>query len=490
MNQRAGVPSVFNPRKTAFKKRMIMLQNKINAQRLTVCFLFAVFCFLASVLPLSAQRINLPPVTRETEDNGIRFILAEYKRAPTLTLIAIFPGGATADAPGKTGTAELAASLMTRGTTSRTAPQIAEETDFLGATLDAAAGVERLTVSFGGLVKDTDAGLDLFADVIRRATLPAEELAREKQLEIAALQALGDEPEAMAARVTNEIVYAGHPYGRDATMTSIGAIQRDDLRAYYRNVVAPDKMILIAVGDFNSEQMLMKLRAKFSDWKKSNVTLPVAPPVPAGKPQIVLVDKPDATQTQVHFARTAIARNSPDYFAAELASGILGGGFTSRLVDEVRVNKSLTYGISSHFGTEAQGGDFIVSTFTKIETTKQLLDATRAVLKKTANEGFTAQELTKINGYLAGQFAIGLQTPQALAGQLANMAIYNLPSDYLQTYLAKLQAVPLADVNRVAKTYFAPDALSLILVAPGAKVKSQLSEFKNIETRPADSIAK
>ena len=198
-----------------------MTQNKINAQRFFFCFLFSVFCFL----PLSAQQINLPPVTRVTEDNGIRIILAEYKRAPTLTLIAIFPGGATADAAGKTGTAELAASLMTRGTTTRTAPQIAEATDFLGASLDASASDERLTVSFGGLAKDTDAGLNLFADVIRHATLPAEELTREKQLEIAALQSLGDEPGAMASRVTNEVVYAGHPYGREPTITSLGAIQ-------------------------------------------------------------------------------------------------------------------------------------------------------------------------------------------------------------------------------------------------------------------------
>ena len=467
-------------------EKIIMFKNKISALRVSFYFLFSVFC----LLPLAAQQMNLPPVTRETADNGIRYILAEYKRAPTLTLIAIFPGGATADATDKTGTAELTAALMTRGTATRTAPQIAEETDFLGASLDASASDERLTVSLGALAKDTDAGLDLFADVIRHATLPAEELERERQLEIAGLQALGDEPGAMATRVTNQVVYAGHPYGRESTITSLGAIKQDDLRAYYQKFVAPDRMILIAVGDFKSAEMLAKLKAKFGDWQKSGVSLPAAPPVPAGKASVVLVDKPDATQTQVRFVRVAIPRSSPDYFAAELASGILGGGFTSRLIDEIRVNKSLTYGISSRFGMEAQGGDFLVSTFTKIETTKQLLDATRAVLQKTATEGFSAQELKKINGYLAGQFAIGLQTPNALAGRLAEMAIYGLPDDYLQTYLAKLGAVPLADVNRVAKTYFAPDALSIILVAPGAKVKSQLSEFSNIETRPADAIAK
>ena len=474
------------------KQKNIMQINKftVHSQRVFFCLLFSVFCFLAFALSAPAQQINLPPVTRETADNGIRYILAEYKRAPTLTLIAIFPGGTAADAPFKTGTAALTASLLTRGTTTRIAPQIAEETDFLGASLDASAGDERLTVSLQSLAKDMDAGLELFADVIRHATLPAAELDREKQLEIAALQSLGDEPGAIASRIANEIVYAGHPYGREATIASLGAITQADAAAYYRNVVAPDRMILVAVGDFNSEPMLAKLRAKFSDWQRSAVTLPAVPPVPASKASIVLVDKPDATQTQVRFVRTAIARSSPDYFAAEVANGILGGGFTSRLVDEIRVNKSLTYGINSRFGTETQGGAFLISTFTKIETTRELLDATRSVLKKTAEQGFSAQELTKIKGYLAGQFAIGLQTPQALAGRLAEMAIYGLPDDYLQTYLAKLRAVSSADVNRVAKTYFAPDALSIILVAPGSKVKSQLREFKTIEIRPADAIAK
>ena len=153
----------------------------------------------------------------------------------------------------------------------------------------------------------------------------------------------------------------------------------------------------------------------------------------------------------------------------------MGGGFTSRLTNEIRVNRSLTYGISSNFGPQLDGGDFVVSTFTKIETTKALLDATTNVLRQTALKGFTPDEVQKFKNYLAGSFAIQVQSPEALAAQLASIAFYKLPPDYLQTYLLRLRAVPLADVNRIAKTYFTPESLSLILVAPAAKVKSQLA---------------
>ena len=168
----------------------------------------------------------------------------------------------------------------------------------------------------------------------------------------------------------------------------------------------------------------------------------------------------------------------------------MGGGFTSRLINEIRVNRSLTYGISSFFAPQLLGGDFEVSTFTKIETTKALLDATTKVLEQTASKGLTPAELQKAKNYLSGQFAIEVQSPESLAAQLANIAFYDLPADYLQTYLLRLRAVPLAEVNRIARAYFGPQAMSLILVAPAAKVKSQLSGLGAVDIRPVESVGK
>lgn len=449
-----------------------------------------------AVRPVFAQNVKLPPATRTTWDNGARVVLMEYRRAPTLRVIALFPGGSSADPEGKAGVAALTVRLLRRGTEKRAAPQVAEEIEFLGGSLHSSANNDRLSVSLNVLSKDADAGLDLLADVIRHPTFPAEELERERQLSLSALQSLPEDPGGVSERVATETVYAGHPYGVLPTMTSLKAITRDDLLTYARRFIAPNRMILVAVGDFKAADMTAKLRAQFGDWEGEAPAQP-QPPLerrPPAQPllprRVVLIDKPDATQTQVRLTRLSFPRNHPDYFAAHLADAILGGGFTSRLTQEIRVNRSLTYGIGSSFDPKLHGGDFSVSTFTKIETTRALLDATNAVLRRTATQGFTAAELNKFKGYLSGLFAIQVQTPDALAAQLADVAFFGLPHDYLQTYLSQLRAVTLSDVNRIARAYFAPDALSLVLVAPAAKVAEQLKGLGRITTRGVEVVGK
>lgn len=462
-------------------------------QKIVRLFIVCVALFLVGGGVVSAQRVKLPPVTRVKLDNGIQVVLMESHKAPTVQVIALLRGGSVLDPVDRAGVAALTATLLRKGTESRTATQIAEEIETLGGSLDTSASDDRLGVTLSVLSKDTVVGLDLLADVLRHPTFPGEELERERQLEISGLQAIGENPGAVAGRVANEAVYGSHPYGLDATVTSLKAITREDIRGYYDRVFAPNRMILVAVGDFRTAELLGQLKSKFGDMPVKSDALPVTPSVPAwsmASRKLVLIDKPDATQTQVRWVRTAFPRSSADYFPALVAESILGGGFTSRLVNEIRVNRSLTYGISSHFVPQRVGGDFVVSTFTKVETTKALLDATNGVLRDTAVKGFTAGEVQKFKSYMIGQFAIQVQSPEALAGQLANIAFYELPNDYLETYLVRLRSVTLADANRVARTYFQPGSLSLVLVAPAAKVKGQLSGLTGLETRPVEGVGK
>jgi zinc protease len=451
-------------------------------------------CAIPVLLGLSAsahaQAIKLPPVTRTTLDNGIRIILMEYHKAPTITVNAQFPGGTSTDPAGKAGVASLTADLLRKGTDSRSAQQIAEAIDFLGGSLGAGAGDDRFSVGLGVQSKDVDAGLDLFTDIIRRPTLLDTELDRERQLSIAGLESIGEDPGAVVRRVARETVYAGHPYGVDPTITTLSAITRDDLMAYYKRFIVPDHMILVAVGDFKVPDMLAKLKAKFGDWPKTNSEPVAVPAVKANPRKVVVIDKPDATQTQVRWVRMGFPRKSPDYFAGEIASSILGGGFTSRLIDEIRVNRSLTYSIGSGFSELLHGGQFGVSTFTKIETTRAIIDATQDVLKRTANQGVTAKELSKVKGYMAGQYAIAMQTPEAIAGQLAEMEFYKLPNNYLETYITHLNAITLPQANRIAKTYFDPSQLSLVLVAPHSKVQAQLKSLGAYDVHQVSEVGK
>ncbi len=450
----------------------------------------AAIVITATSVGVCAQDIKLPPATRMTLPNGIRLVLMENHRVPTLVVNAVFPGGDSTDAPAKSGATSLMASLIRKGTQKRNAQKLAEEIDFLGAALGGGAGEDKVTVSLNLLSRDTDTGLELFADVIRNPSFPEEELERERQLGLNGLESIRENLEAVAGLVLHSTVYADHPYGEQMTIERLKGITRDDIVNAYKRNVAPDHMIIVAVGDFNLNKMAAKLKARFGDWPKSGVVLPKVPAVPSSPKRLILIDKADATQTQVRLFRTGFPRNSRDFFAAEVASSILGGGFTSRLTDEIRVNRSLTYNISSGFEKNLKGGAFEVNTFTKIESTRTIIDATNSVLAKTATTGFTEKELTKVRGFMAGLFAIKVQTPEALASQLGDMAFNNLPDDYLQTYLSKVRSVALSDVNRIAKKYFDPKGLSLVLVTAASKVDKQLKGINGIEIRPVSSVGK
>lgn len=464
-------------------------RQKIKLRLTPVLFMGLVFCFLNN--QVKAQDIKLPSVTRVTMNNGIRLVLMEYHRAPLLNVIAQFGGGSANDPGDKKGLAGIVADLLRKGTKTRNANQIAEEIEFLGGDLSAGAGKDSMVVSLDVLAKDADAGLDLMADCVQNSVFPEAELNRTRDLDIANLQSLGENPAGIAAIVANGNVYGDSYYGLSPTVTSVKKIAPDDIVSFAHSRINQNNCTIIAVGDFKTSEMQAKLSSKFGSW---SVKVPGGyvnknAPTPQ-KPGITLVDKPDATQTQVRWGRLAIPENDPNRPAADVANTILGGGFTSRLTDEIRVNRSLTYGIGSNFAGLQSAGTFGVSTFTKIETTRELIDAVREVLTKTATKGFTQGELDKVKGFMAGMFAQGLQTPGAIAGQLSQIELYGLPQDYFATYLTKIRAVTLSDVNKIAKTYFDPANLTLTLVAPASKVKEKLTGLGEIKIVPVGDVGK
>jgi zinc protease len=233
---------------------------------------------MVAVSGAGAQKIQLPPVARTRLANGIRLVIMEYHRAPTVIVSATFAGGDRLDPEGKTGATSLMTQLLKRGTETRTAPQIAEAIDYLGGALGTGADSERCTASLDILAKDTDAGLDLMADVLRRPTFPDAELERERSLEVSSLQSIGEDPGTVAAYVLTDAIYSGHPYGREATVSTIKAITRDDILSCYRKALSPDRMIVVAVGDFKAAEMEQKLRARFGDWAPGGEAVQPTPP--------------------------------------------------------------------------------------------------------------------------------------------------------------------------------------------------------------------
>ncbi len=453
-----------------------------------------VFLLLVA-LPLAAfsQKVQLPPRTRHTLGNGLTVILMEYKRVPLVYFRLVTHGGSAADPAGHAGLASMATALMREGTANRSGPQIADAIDFIGGSLFAAAGMEYCAVQEEVLTKDTDTGLDLFADIILHPTFPQDELERERQQRLAFLESMKEDPSTLASQAFTRGVYQGHPYGIQTmgTKASIGTLTRDDLTEFHRSIFVPNNCTLVVVGDFRSEELLGKIRRAFDGWQagaRHRETLPL-PGTLTGR-HVVVVNKPDATQIQIAAGNIGVDIKHPDAFAVKVANAVLGDGFTSRLMDALRVKRSLTYGVRSSFPSNLFGGTFVISTYTKNESVKEMLDAMLAEVRQFRDQGATRDEVKKAQNFLAGSFARGLQSPEALAARLTDNEVYGFPEDYVETYIEKLRAVSPADVRRVARERVPLDDLLLVLVGPVDQLRPVAAKYGEVSVAAIQDVIK
>jgi zinc protease len=452
-----------------------------------------VILLLLASMPALAQKIRVPAVSRHTLENGLTVLLMEYRKVPVVHYRMVLRGGSAQDPEGLEGAAGMTASLMREGTETRSAIDIARAIDFIGGSLSVNAGLDYSAAVAEALAKDADTCLALFADVILHPVFPDEELDRERKQWLAALDAVKEEPRSLTSLVFNRVVYGSHPYGRQrgGTRQSLEDLSRKDLETFYRRIFIPRNAILVVAGDFKSPDMLAKIQQAFSGWtgESPDTTALPAPAFIQGR-QVVLIDKPDATQAQIRLGNIGIDIRNPDYFPVMVANTIFGEGFTSRLVEELRVKRSLTYGAGSGFATGLSGGSFSIGTFTKNETLGEAIDVILAELQKFRKSGATADELAKAKNYMAGEFARSLQSPGAIASRLTDIEIYGFPQDYLTRYIERLRAVSGDDVRKAAQKHFQHDDLVLVLLAPAPQVRGTAEKYGPTTVLPLEEAVK
>lgn len=417
--------------------------------------------------PTWAAPVQLPPSTKTTLSNGLTVVVMPVKRLPLVDFRLVARAGVVSDPAGKEGLASLTADLLTQGAGKRSAQQIAEDIAFVGGDLGAGAGTEQLFVTCEVLAKDFATGLELFHDVIVHPTFPAEDFDRKKEEALGTIEALKDDAGTVADFELLPFVMGQSPLAHPAIgwPNSVRAITRDDVVAFHRDSVTPDQSILVVVGDVDAKKTLAAVQKAFGDWKRA------ASPRPAPDEtlritsrEVLIVNKPSATQTQIRFAGPGLRRDHPDYYAVAVANTILGAGFTSRLVDEIRVTQGLTYNIRSFFTMYKDSGLFGVRTFTKNETIRKTIDEVLRVVDTLREEGPKDAELAKAKAFLTGQFPLGLQPLGDLAAQVTEIEIYGLDAKYVETYADKINAVTMDECKRVLQTYFATKDLKLLLV--------------------------
>ena len=424
--------------------------------------LIGIFFAVALAAPLRAGVVP----KRSVLDNGIVLLTSEQKALPMVSIELLIDAGSRYDAPNQEGLANLVAKLLTYGTKRRTALQINETLDFLGASLSTRCSDDLASVSMTILKKDLTTGLELLGDILINSTFPQQEIERQKQSVIASIKARDESPGDIAQRRFAAALFPQSPYGRpvEGTETSVKGIQQKSLREFYERYYRPNRSILAVVGDVSDQESTQALNQAFRSWRKGEPGgKPLVPSV-IGSSQVIRVNK-DLTQANIMMGHEGVPRNHPDYYAIQVMNYILGGGgFSSRAMDSIRNERGLAYSVYSHFGAEKSHGTFVFVMQTKNDTAEEAIRIAREEIRRMREQPVTDQELDDAKNYLTGSFPLRLDTNHKVASFLAQVEFFQLGLDYPDRYADLIRKVTREDVQRVAKAYLHPEKLITVVV--------------------------
>ena len=420
---------------------------------------------------------HFPAVARKTLSNGLRVVVAEHHAAPLVSARALVRSGADHDTADRAGLASMTSELLDEGAGSRDTIRLAEDLGRLGATLSTGADWDASYVALDVLGRNANAALEIFADVVRRPTLPAASLERLRSERLNELIQQRDEPSAIAGKRFSGLLYAGGTYGNSVIGNddSVAAITLDDVRRYYAAHYIANNTTIVVTGDIDANAVIALIDRLFGDWdQKAEPRAPAITPAHLDSSRIYLVDRPTAVQSEIRIGHLGVPRRSDDYFAITVMNALLGGIFNSRINLNLRERHGYTYGARSAFGFRRQAGPFVVSAPVRNEVTLEALREALAELRRIRTGDVDPQELSDTKAYLAGVFPATVQTASDIAGRLLDMDLYDLPHDYFDRYREKINAVTKEDVERVARTYIDPDRVLIVIVGSVSQIREPL----------------
>ena len=426
-------------------------------------------------------QFHLPPIHRRVLSNGTQVLVVEKHEFPTVEVHAVFPEGRSGDPADRPGLMGLLTAVWDEGTKSRTADQIADELAGIGASLSVSTEWDVSAARLFSLKRALGKALDVFADVLQNPAFPEQELERQRNIALGRLTQVRNEPAVLASLAVAGTLYGpDHPYGKPqfGTPHSLQAIGRDDLEAFYRARIRPDRATLVAVGDISPNEIVEALEKALAGWKSAGRP-PEAnfPPVPKAKPsRVVLVDKPGAAQSVISVCQIGARRNSPDYFPLVVMNSIFGGQFSSRLNMNLREDKGYTYGARTMCDWRVrEPGPFMATASVQTAVTAPaLVEFLKEFQGIAGNRPVTQKELEFNKDYLTRGYPAGFETAGNVASQLETLVQFQLPDDYFNTVVPKISAVTDEEVLRVAKKYLDLDHLAVIVVGDRSKIEPSL----------------
>ncbi len=423
-----------------------------------------------------------PPRVERTLSNGLKVVVARFTTVPKVSVALTFRSGLAADSAGKAGLAQFVADAAQEGTATRDSRRLRDEVFAMGATLGASVGQDASTFTMRGLAETLPQMLDLLADVVRHPTFPESEVQLLTANAAQRVQAQLASASFVSNRQFRSVLFGAHPYARiGVTPDSVKAIDRASIAAYHQAHYLPNNAFLVVTGDVAAEAVTAAVEKAFGDWARGTVVEPAFPAPPALKGRkLVFVHRPGSVQSSISVGNVTLKRDDPRWFMLQLANQIYGGAFDSRLVRNIREEKGYTYSPQSQFAAFGDTGVYRAVADVRNDVTGATLKEIYAEMDGLRATPPGGPELDGAKAYARGLFVIQNAAQAGLANTLTTVNIYGLPSDYPETFQAKMTALaPEAVVTGARMLLGAEDSL-VVVVGDYTKVKDQLAGFADI----------
>jgi zinc protease len=504
--QRSEGPRALRLMSFGCKSSELVVRSLSVLRRIGMTSMIAIgFCLTTTESARAIGGIDTPPppsATHETKfatpketrlENGLRVIVAERHDLPLLAAQLVVRNGAEVDPQNLAGTASMTGELLTKGTETMSAPEIARTIESLGASIDSGAGWDASAASVVVMSDKAGEALKILADVVRHPAFKQEEIDRLKNQRLDGLRVALQQPGSLARFVTVRTVYGAGAYGHAAsgTLDSVQAISRDQIVRLYQQYYQPRNAAFILAGDIMLEQGKAFAEQFFGNWKNDQAAPneSIRSGASDWKPESVVIDMPEAGQAAVTVARPAIERSSPDYYSGLVANAALGNGFVSRLNREIRIKRGLSYGAGSSLDPRREEGPFSASAQTKNESAAEVAGLMQAELKRLVSEPVKGEELKSRQAVLVGRYARSLETNQGFVSQISDLATYDLPLDTLDKYIPSIEAVTSDAVTGFARKNLALPMSLVIVGKAGAflePLKKNFPDVRVIEQKDLD----
>ncbi|MBL7715056.1 MAG: insulinase family protein [Bdellovibrionales bacterium] len=461
-----------------------------------ILFLTALFAVQSS---FSAEPSKYPAPVLDQLPNGMKVAWFSDARLPTVEMSFLFPFGNRDDEVGKSGQSEMIAALLDRGSAGKTAREVRNEIENLGASRQMTAAEDTFSVGVYGFSKDADALLQIMSEILLQPSFSTDELEFEKARLIDRWQRVGDSADALAGIVAHRILTHGTSYGRGSLqkIAELKKIQREDLVRFHKRFFIPDTCVLAIVGRFDREELRKKIVARFSEWKPAGDTAKIksrpvfSDPRWAGiSPQdLILIDRPGVPQAEIRIVQVGPGPKNPDRYPLMVGNALLGEYFHSRLNSLIRDQLGLTYGIGSQISYNLEQGRFRIASATGNKKVGTLIHKTLNVVEEVVSGQITDEEVKTAKQYLMGSFPLGMSTLASVANRWVAGHFGQMGPDYLNEFLPKISAVTKDEVVKALQKEIRPKRFFIVVAGDAKVLRPALEEegFKKIKlVKPQD----